>query len=88
MATVILTVIKIHPVVLELPNRIELLFLEYKTNVITIILRKQNKTTNIARPSYMYNDKSKISIKIRAAITSYGKIPANYAIKSYWIISP
>ena len=55
MATVILTVIKIHPVVLELPDRIELPPDEYKSTVINHYTKEANKTTNIVRPSYIYN---------------------------------
>ena len=64
MATVILTVIKIHPVVLELPDRIELSSDDYKSTVINHYTKEANKTTNIVKPSYTYNDKSKLSIPI------------------------
>lgn len=48
----ILTVIKIHPVVLELPDRIELPSDEYKSTVINRYTKEANKTTNIVKPSY------------------------------------
>ena len=43
---------KIHPVVLELPDRIELPSDEYKSTVISHYTKEANKTTNIVRPSY------------------------------------
>ena len=60
MATVILTVIKIHPVVLELPDRIELPSDEYKSTVISHYTKEANKTTNIVRPSYIYKENKNV----------------------------
>lgn len=48
----ILCKIKIHPVVLELPDRIELSSDDYKSTVINHYTKEANKTTNIVRPSY------------------------------------
>lgn len=65
----ILCKIKIHPVVLELPDRIELPSDDYKSTVINHYTKKANKTTNIVRPSYIYNNKNKLSIKIRQRVS-------------------
>lgn len=88
MATVILTVIKIHPVVLELPDRIELPSDEYKSTVINHYTKEANKTTNIVRPSYyIYKIKKKEHLyKTRQRVSQQIVFNLYYDDKNYIFI--